>query len=142
MSQLEFSLMFCSVAAQTQPQGRTEQPGCFLKEQVRGRPGEVSSPRSHSPLDFGPSHSVLTRSAGSADEPVHQEDNKHHLPVAGKEKRLLVSFPGCSKDGASLGELHCSTLSLWRSCSRNTQQGENDVSRTQQFNQKKILLLI
>lgn len=64
-----------------------------MKNQVKGRSGEVSPLWSHLPLDVGPNHLALSRSAGSADGPVHQEHSKHHLPAAGKENRLVVLFP-------------------------------------------------
>lgn len=64
-----------------------------MKDWVRERSGEVSPPWSYLPLDVGPSHLVLSRSAGSADGPVHQEHSKHHLPAAPKGNRLVLSFP-------------------------------------------------
>lgn len=57
------------------------------------RPGEVSPPWSHLPLDFGPSHSVLSHSAGSADGPVHQEDNKTPFTSGREGKQTLGVIP-------------------------------------------------
>lgn len=69
---------------------RTDEAGALGR--ARLKTGQVR-PRSRLPLDVGPGHSALSRSAGSAAGPAHQEHSKHQLPGAGKENSLVGSFP-------------------------------------------------
>lgn len=95
-----------------------------MKDQVRGRSGEVSPPQSHLPLDVGPSHLALSRSAGSAVGPVHQEHSKHHLLAAGKENKTCGVIP------LAAARMEYPWESWWTVCS---QQRERTARRKWHF---------